>query len=204
MRMRIDSLWANLRANKLGGSGIYGAPHVLASKQLRIGVLGLLLGSLLIMAIGIPRLNLGRSNGSPLPGGAYVYPIMSARLSSGFGDRNHPIYKVKRHHKGVDLAAPEASPIRTIAKGTVVFADPYAGYGNLVVIDHGNGLTSHYGHCNTMDVQPGQKIEAGHIIATVGMTGNVTGPHLHLEIRKNGEVKDPLGFLPFLSEKAQG
>jgi murein DD-endopeptidase MepM/ murein hydrolase activator NlpD len=135
---------------------------------------------------------------------AYVYPIVAARMSSGFGDRKHPIYRVARHHKGIDLAAPKDTPIRAIRAGTVVFADPYAGYGNLIVILHDDGLTSHYGHCNSFETQIGAKVEAGHIIARVGSTGKVTGPHLHFEIRRNGVAENPEKFLPGLTAKALG
>ena len=164
-------------------------------------LVGSLLGLIALLAIGIPMM---QSRTPALPGGAFVYPIVSARLSSKFGKRVHPIYKAVKHHNGVDLAAPQAAPIRAIATGTVVFSDPHKGYGNLVVISHGNGLTSHYGHCHTIKASVGERIEAGEIIATVGKTGNVTGPHLHLEIRQDGKPKDPKSFLPYLSSKAKG
>lgn len=167
-------------------------------------LLKIALGSILaifMLSLGLPSAN---QYINALPGGAYVYPIMSARLSSKIGKRKHPIYKVSKHHKGIDLAAPMNSPIRAIAEGTVVFADRYKGYGNLVVIDHGDGLTSHYGHCHEINVAPLEHIAAGQIVATVGKTGNVTGPHLHLEIRKEGKAVDPQNYLPSLTVKAQG
>jgi len=133
-----------------------------------------------------------------------VYPVMSPRKSSPFGPRNHPIHKVRRHHNGVDLAAPERAPIRAIKQGVVVFADPYGGYGNLIVVQHLNGYTSHYGHCFDMTVQPGDKVKAGQIIGSVGSTGAVTGPHLHFEIRRNGSPKNPEQFIPALGEKGKG
>ncbi len=134
----------------------------------------------------------------------YVFPIVAARLSSDYGVRTHPIYKSKRHHRGLDLAAPMHSPIRAVKSGRVVFADSYAGYGNLVVIDHGNGLTSHYGHCDEIKTEIGEKVESGAIIATVGKTGKVTGPHLHFEVRIKGEAQDPHDYFPDLSGMAQG
>jgi murein DD-endopeptidase MepM/ murein hydrolase activator NlpD len=88
--------------------------------------------------------------------------------------------------------------------GTVVFADPYAAYGNLVVVKHDNGYTSHYGHCDKIRVRPGQRVKAGEFIATVGSTGRVTGPHLHFEIRRNGEALDPERLFPGLREDAVG
>jgi murein DD-endopeptidase MepM/ murein hydrolase activator NlpD len=88
--------------------------------------------------------------------------------------------------------------------GVVVFADPYAGYGNLVVLQHANKVTTHYAHCESIRVRPGQHVNAGQIIATVGNTGHSTGPHLHFELRVNGESIDPELVFPNLAEKAQG
>jgi len=155
--------------------------------------------SLLLLALCFPseRSKLVSTKG-------YVHPVMTPRVSSPFGNRNHPIYKVRRHHNGIDLAAPEGAAIRAISEGLVVFADPYAGYGNLVVIQHAEGITSHYGHCKTIKVNPGTRVKAGEVIATVGSTGNVTGPHLHLEIRINGQPQNPEHFIPGLTEKPRG
>lgn len=135
---------------------------------------------------------------------AFVYPVMGPRLSSDFGKRKHPVYKSTRHHHGVDLAAPEHSPIRAIGAGQVIYADPYAGYGNVVVVRHHDGSTSHYGHCHLIKVKTGQRVKAGQIVGTVGSTGISTGPHLHFEIRIGGEPRDPELFLPGLAEKAAG
>ncbi len=94
--------------------------------------------------------------------------------------------------------------IRALSAGLVVFADPYAGFGNLVVIQHKNGVTTHYGHCSVLRVKPGQRVNPGQIIATVGSTGLSTGPHLHLEVRVNGEALDPLEVIPSLASEAEG
>ena len=85
-----------------------------------------------------------------------------------------------------------------------MFADPHKGYGNLVVVQHNNGVTSHYGHCDKISVRPGQRIESGQVIGTVGSTGMVTGPHLHFEIRRNGIALDPEQMLPNLADEAEG
>ena len=135
---------------------------------------------------------------------SFVYPVMTPRLSSKYGNRNHPILHATRHHNGVDLAAPLGAPVRAVTKGTVVFADPYKGYGNLVVIMHSNGVTSHYGHLNEIKVKPGQRIKAGQIIATIGSTGISTGPHLHFELRHNGKILDPIKMIPDLAIKGKG
>jgi murein DD-endopeptidase MepM/ murein hydrolase activator NlpD len=139
-----------------------------------------------------------------IPAMPFVHPITSPVFSSKFGMRRHPIYKVRRHHAGLDLVAPIGAPIRAIAAGTVVFADPYRGYGNLVVIRHPNGLTSHYGHLRAIKVAPGKRVKAGQIIATLGNTGSSTGPHLHLEIRRDGRPLDPLTIIPGLTLTPKG
>jgi murein DD-endopeptidase MepM/ murein hydrolase activator NlpD len=136
---------------------------------------------------------------------SFVYPVMGSRTSSDFGTRRHPIKKdIRRHHHGVDLAAPKGSIIRSIASGRVIYSDPFGGYGNLIVIKHSNGLTSHYGHCQKRAVQVGQSVNAGDIIGTVGSTGLSTGPHLHFEIRRDGEPQNPERFLPGLDVPAEG
>ncbi len=135
---------------------------------------------------------------------AFVYPVMGPRMSSDFGVRTHPIKKVRRHHDGIDLAAPVGAPIRAIAEGQVMYADPHGGYGRYIVIRHLNGFTSHYGHCEKVDVAPGAAVVAGQIIGTVGNSGVSTGPHLHFEIRQNGTAQDPERYLPGLADEAAG
>lgn len=153
------------------------------------------------------------SNKAPLR--SFVYPLIGERISSKFGVRSHPVLRYKRHHNGLDLAAPEGAIIRSVAGGRVVFADPYKGYGNLVVVEHGVfpskvthsksiTLTSHYGHCRKLRVQPGMQVSAGQILATVGSTGLVSGPHLHFEVREDGDAVDPLKYLPGLNQEAKG
>jgi len=144
------------------------------------------------------------SYAAPQDGFSFVYPVVKPRLSSKYGNRIHPIFKSRRHHTGVDLAAPLGAPVRAIYKGTVVFADPYAGYGNLIVIMHGQGMTSHYGHLDKIKVSIGDKVDAGQIIATLGSSGQSTGPHLHFEIRHNGQVLDPEKYIPGLLSDAEG
>lgn len=133
-----------------------------------------------------------------------VYPLVGERVSSKFGNRNHPIYKSRKHHKGIDLAAPRGASVRAVRDGQVVFSDPYKGYGNLIVLLHKNGETSHYGHLNEIQVLPGSFVKAGEIIGTVGTSGNVTGPHLHFEVRQEGQAIDPSSVMPGLTSKAQG
>lgn len=119
----------------------------------------------------------------------------SAPLTSGFGYRVHPILGYRRFHAGVDFGAPHGSTIYSADRGTVIFAGWYGGYGRSVVIDHGDSLTTLYAHTSRVFVQEGQTVERGQAIAAVGSTGLSTGPHLHFEVRRNGEPVNPLDFL---------
>lgn len=135
---------------------------------------------------------------------SFVYPVLTPRFSSKFGPRKHPVLKYHRHHDGVDLAVPEGTQVRAVSEGKVVFADKYAGYGNLVVVQHEQGLTSHYGHLSVIRVQIGQSVPAGKIIGEVGSTGLASGPHLHFEVRQNGSPLNPEKLIPALKSPAQG
>lgn len=134
----------------------------------------------------------------------FVYPVMTPRISSVYGMRKHPLLKFTRKHKGTDLAADLGAPVRAVASGRVVFADPYAGYGNFVVLEHKNGITTHYGHCDQIKVHIGQNVDAGDIIATIGNTGLSSGPHLHFELRFNGEARNPENYIPDLAVHPEG
>ena len=133
-----------------------------------------------------------------------VFPILNPRLSSKFGKRHHPVRKTRRHHNGVDLAAPENSHVRAIASGRVIFADTYSGFGKLVTIDHGGGYVSMYGHLSEIRINIGENVKAGDLIGRVGSTGLATGPHLHFEWRKDGKPLDPLKAFPFFTAEAEG
>lgn len=98
-------------------------------------------------------------------------------------------------HTGLDIACDKGTPIKAVAKGTVVFAGTHSAYGNLVKIDHGNGIQTWYAHCNKIYVQEGEEVSSGEAIAEVGSTGNSTGNHLHLEIRINGTAVNPQKYL---------
>jgi murein DD-endopeptidase MepM/ murein hydrolase activator NlpD len=133
-----------------------------------------------------------------------VFPVISPKLSSKFGNRIHPVYKYARHHSGIDLAVPEKTHVRAVLGGRVVFAGVYAGYGKLVTIEHSRGTVSMYGHLSEFKVNCGQVIKQGQIIGRVGSTGISTGPHLHFEWRQNGETVDPLRVFPSMTAQAEG
>jgi len=111
------------------------------------------------------------------------------RITSPFG------YRWGRQHAGIDLGMPEGSPIYAAKTGTVICSGYYTGFGNLIRIDHGNGMETYYAHCSRLIATEGHKVEEGEVIAEVGSTGNSTGPHLHFEVRINGEPKDPAEWL---------
>lgn len=116
-------------------------------------------------------------------------------ISSNFGWRTHPILGYERFHAGVDFGADYGSTIRAADAGVVIFAGWYGGYGQTVIVDHGGGLTSLYAHTSEMFVVEGQPVQKGEAIAAVGSTGLSTGPHLHFEVRANGDPVDPMAYL---------
>ncbi len=118
-----------------------------------------------------------------------------ATVTSGFGMREHPILGGLRAHRGVDLAAPMGSPILATSDGNVSMADWSGGYGLTVQLDHGGGLQTRYGHMSRLNVAPGQRVRKGDVIGYVGSTGLSTGPHLHYEVRVNGEAVNPVPLL---------
>lgn len=126
--------------------------------------------------------------------GQLMYPTIGP-VTSNFGWRTHPILGTERFHAGIDFGADYGSLIYASAEGRVIYADWYGGYGNAVIIDHGNGMTTLYAHCSELYVKDGDVVAKGQPIATVGSTGFSTGPHLHFELRANGEPIDPSAYL---------
>ena len=126
--------------------------------------------------------------------GRFVWPV-HGRIVSRFGYRRHPLWGGFHLHSGTDIAAPYGRPIISADGGEVIFSGWWDGYGKAVVIDHGRGYTTVYGHMSRVYVQAGQQIEKGQVIGLVGNTGFSTGPHLHFEIRYNGRPVDPLAYL---------
>lgn len=128
----------------------------------------------------------GKPCGSrPVPGG----------IGSGFGYRTHPVTGQRRMHTGVDMHASQGDPIHACRAGVVVMAGWNGGYGNCVVIDHGDGMATLYGHQSRIAVHEGELVHTGQVIGYVGSTGMSTGPHLHFEVRINGNPVDPVPYL---------
>lgn len=126
--------------------------------------------------------------------GGFLSPLRG-EISSHFGMRVHPVSNQLQMHEGVDLVVPVGTPVQATAAGRVLFAGERGGYGNLVVIEHENGIQSLYGHLDSMDVAVGDRVERGQIVARSGNTGLSTGPHLHFEIRLGGRPVNPVEFL---------
>jgi len=124
-------------------------------------------------------------------------PIKTGRISSGFGMRTHPIYKVQRMHNGIDIAASKGTPLYASADGLVSFAAKKGGYGNMVVIDHADGFQTFYGQLSKIKVKQEEQVKRGQLIGLVGMSGLSTAPHLHYELHKNGKPIDPASYIDF-------
>lgn len=142
------------------------------------------------------RESAGKKEAGKIPatkGGNFLWPVEGGILTSGYGWRLNPVTGAHKLHEGIDIAAPMGTPIRAVAAGKVVESRPAGGYGYIVVIDHGGGLFSLYAHVYPQDVMVriGQSVGRGQIIAAVGNNGQSTGPHLHLEVIKDGRTVDP-------------
>lgn len=124
-----------------------------------------------------------------------IWPADGA-ITSGYGWRSDPIHGTPRFHAGLDIANDRGTVIRSVAPGIVVRAETTSGYGRMVEIDHGYGILTRYAHCTTLRVRAGDEVDRGDFIATMGSTGKSTGPHLHFELRWEGEARDPLEWLP--------
>jgi murein DD-endopeptidase MepM/ murein hydrolase activator NlpD len=129
----------------------------------------------------------GGSTGSGVSSSGFIWPVNGV-VTSGFG------WRWGRMHEGIDISAPGGAPIRAVASGTIIYSGWMGGYGQLTVIDHGNGLATAYAHQSAIYVGGGS-VSQGTVIGSVGCTGSCTGNHLHFEVRVNGSPVDPMGYL---------
>lgn len=127
--------------------------------------------------------------------GQMIWPV-TGRISSGFGYRRHPIFRIIKFHSGLDITCPYGYPIKAADGGVVIDARYWGGYGNTIIIDHGNGTSTLYGHLSRFYVSRGQRINKGQNLGLAGSTGWSTGPHLHFEVRRNGTPVNPVSRLP--------
>lgn len=131
------------------------------------------------------------SGGKASLGISLIRPV-SGTITSRFGVSSNIR---KSSHTGLDIAAPTGTPVKAAASGTVTFSGWKGSYGNMLVISHGNGVQTYYGHCSKLYAKNGQTVSQGDVVASVGSTGNSTGPHLHLEIRVNGTAYNPQNYI---------
>lgn len=132
---------------------------------------------------------------SKVPVGSLKWPTSSNNITDEFSpDRVHPVTGEVRPHKGVDIGGNQGDPVYAAEDGTVVFSDINGGYGNCIILNHGNGVNTIYGHMSTLLVENGAKVRKGEQIGRVGSTGVSTGPHLHFEVLINGIAVDPMQF----------
>jgi murein DD-endopeptidase MepM/ murein hydrolase activator NlpD len=183
-----SSLFDQEIAQRMAESGGFGFRDVMGEAM---GVQKAAQGPVSLMSLSLP--SAPRSGGS---GGHSVHGLgdlpVDGTVTSHFGRRSDPFHGKKRNHKGLDIAAAPGTPIRPVRPGTVVSSGERGGFGNVVVVDHGDGVTSLYAHCKDLLVKKGDRVGRGDTIATVGSTGRSTGPHLHLEIHRDGVAVDPM------------
>lgn len=130
-------------------------------------------------------------------------PVKEASFGSPFGHRSDPIAGVRAMHEGLDFSAETGTPVVVAADGVVLAAEYHADYGNMIEVDHGDGLTSRYAHLSRLDVKAGRLVKRGELIGAVGSTGRSTGSHLHFEVRMLGVAQNPALFLKQGTEFAQ-
>lgn len=127
--------------------------------------------------------------------GTFIWPLYG-RITSTFGYRRSPIWGGRSFHTGLDIAASHGSPIKAADGGEVIYSGWWRGYGKLVILDHGKGISTLYAHMSRIYAQKDQKVAKGQVLGLVGSTGWSTGPHLHFEVRKEGVPKNPVSWLP--------
>jgi murein DD-endopeptidase MepM/ murein hydrolase activator NlpD len=190
-KQALEKLPAVIRSRAAGGSGV-GVAAPSTSPESTFGVLKGLLGAL------EHRLDFVKSKVESQQALARATPTMwpiAGWLSSGFGQRRDPVDGTADFHPGLDIAATKGAPVRATADGTVESAGYNGNYGNAVLVNHGFGISTRFGHLSGFAVRPGQRVSRGEVIGYVGSTGRVTGTHLHYEILLNGQAINPLKLL---------
>ena len=136
------------------------------------------------------------SNRGPSGGtGSMMWPTAVTQITSPFGWRTHPVFGSQRFHSGIDIGADYGDTVAAADGGVVILSEWMGGYGKAVIIEHGNGISTLYGHNSELLVSEGQRVRKGEAIARVGSTGYSTGPHLHFEVRQDGSPVNPMSYL---------
>lgn len=143
---------------------------------------------------GMPTMPTLRQHSPWLPGAPMAIGLDPDRVSSAYGVRRDPISGTTKMHQGVDIPMATGDDVRSLQGGTVTESQIRGGYGQTIVVDHGDGLTTRYAHLSARHVQVGDTVAAGQVVGLAGQTGRATGPHLHLEVRENGVAIDPMGL----------
>ena len=190
LRSAVAEVGLNPEAVRAPGGDAVGGPFVALGAGADAGQFEAILKQAQTSIIQLDRL---RRVASSLPFGRPV--AGEADLTSAFGYRSDPFTRRAALHTGLDFRADHGAPVRATAAGTVTAAEREGGYGNLVEIDHGNGVVTRYAHLSVISVVEGQRVEAGAVVGRIGSTGRSTGPHLHYETRINDEPVDPQRFL---------
>lgn len=194
----MEKLPSNIRNQAAGGTTVAGATAMLTPEVARsspedaFGMLRTVLGSL-ESHLNIVRRNVEKRE-SLMNATPSIWPI-HGWLSAGYGMRPDPFTGQRDFHPGLDISADKGTPVLATAAGTVELAAPSGDYGNLVVVNHGYGLVTRYGHLSRFGVWAGRVVKRGDVIGYVGATGRATGPHLHYEILANGKLMNPLQLL---------
>lgn len=134
------------------------------------------------------------TQGPGLSGNLY-WPTTNRLITSTFGYRIHPLWGIRMFHSGIDISGSYGDPIYAVDSGRVIYSGWQSGYGKVIIIDHGNGMSTLYAHCSQLLVGEGEQVKKGQLIGRVGSTGWSTGPHLHFEIRKNGTPVNPISMV---------
>jgi murein DD-endopeptidase MepM/ murein hydrolase activator NlpD len=182
-----DTLWDIARVYGVSVEAIVSANNIEDPKDIKIGQLLIIPGADL-SSTPVEIASVSRA-------GPLYWPVRGT-ITSAFGYRKHPITGRNDNHQAIDIAADSGTAVRAAASGTVTCANWQTGYGRLIIIDHGNGLETRYGHLSSWEVGEGHKVSTGDVIGYVGQTGSATGPHLHFEVRLNGTPKNPRSYLP--------
>ncbi len=134
------------------------------------------------------------TQGPGLSGNLY-WPTTNRLITSTFGYRRHPIWGIRMFHSGIDISGSYGDPIYAVNEGRVIYSGWQSGYGKVIIIDHGNGMSTLYAHCSVLLAGEGEQVKKGQLIGKVGSTGWSTGPHLHFEVRKDGTPVNPLSMV---------